>query len=114
MHELGIIVYISKSLVEIAKENNLTEIGSVTLEIGEVSGVVSDYLIDCWDYFRKKEPVLEHCEMKIETLPAVTFCEDCEQTYGTVEHGKTCPYCGSGNTYLVAGNECNIKEVEGA
>lgn len=37
MHELGIIVHISRTLDEVAKENNLTEIGSVTLEIGEVS-----------------------------------------------------------------------------
>ena len=43
---------------------------------------------------------------------AVTYCEDCHQTYGTVEHGKVCPFCSGGNTYLVAGNEFNIKEIE--
>ena len=37
MHELGIIVHITKTLQNVAKENNLSEIGSVTLEIGEVS-----------------------------------------------------------------------------
>ena len=42
MHELGIIVHISRTLEEVAKENQLTEIGSVTLEIGEVSGVVPE------------------------------------------------------------------------
>ena len=25
---------------------------------------------------------------------------------------KTCPYCGSGETYLLYGNECVIKEIE--
>lgn len=54
MHELGIIVHISRTLDEVAKENNLTEIGSVTLEIGEVSGIVPDYMTDCWKYYRKK------------------------------------------------------------
>ena len=28
------------------------------------------------------------------------------------EHGKICPYCGSGRTYLVQGNEHQIKEIE--
>ena len=50
MHELGIIVHISRTLEEVAKENQLTEIGSVTLEIGEVSGVVPEYMTDCWKY----------------------------------------------------------------
>lgn len=30
----------------------------------------------------------------------------------TVAHGKTCPYCGGGNTFLIQGNEFNIKEIE--
>ena len=46
MHELGIIVHITKTLQNVAKENNLSEIGSVTLEIGEVSTIVPDYLTD--------------------------------------------------------------------
>ena len=54
MHELGIIVHISRTLEEVAKENQLTEIGSVTLEIGEVSGVVPEYMTDCWKYYRRK------------------------------------------------------------
>ena len=47
MHELGIIVHITKTLQNVAKKNNLSEIGSVTLEIGEVSTIVPDYLTDC-------------------------------------------------------------------
>ena len=70
MHELGIIVHITKTLQNVAKENNLSEIGSVTLEIGEVSTIVPDYLTDCWKYYRKKFPLIEHSELKIEILPA--------------------------------------------
>ena len=68
MHELGIIVHITKTLQNVAKENNLSEIGSVTLEIGEVSTIVPDYLTDCWKYYRKKFPLIEHSELKIEIL----------------------------------------------
>ena len=25
---------------------------------------------------------------------------------------RTCPYCGSGSTWLLTGNEVNIKEIE--
>ena len=54
MHELGIIVHISKTLTEVAKENQISKIGAVTLEVGEVSGIVPDFLTDCWSYYRKK------------------------------------------------------------
>ena len=37
---------------------------------------------------------------------------DCKKQYGTVEHGRACPYCGGGNTWLLQGNEFMIKEIE--
>ena len=95
MHELGIIIHISKTLKEVAEENEVTKIGSVTLEIGEVSGIVPEYLLDCWDYYRKKSDLLSESELRIETLPAVTMCENCKKTYPTVKFGRQCPYCKS-------------------
>ncbi|MGN0365887.1 MAG: hydrogenase maturation nickel metallochaperone HypA [Suilimivivens sp.] len=112
MHELGIIVHITKTLEDIAQENQLTQIGSVTLEVGEVSGIVPEFLTDCWEYYRKKFKLMEEARLQIETLPATTFCEDCGKTYPTVQYGKKCPYCQSDHTYLMAGNECSIKEIE--
>lgn len=44
MHELGIVVHVMRMVEEVAEENQLTEIKSVTCEIGEVSGVVPEYL----------------------------------------------------------------------
>lgn len=112
MHELGIIIHIADTLDETAKENHITRIGSVTLRIGEVSGIVEDYFVDCWNYFRKKHDLLNDAELHIETIPAVTYCDSCGRTYETVKYGRTCPYCGSGETWLVQGNECVIKEIE--
>lgn len=112
MHELGIVFHIIDSIEEIGKENQLSEVASVTLEIGEVSGVVESYLKDCWKWAVKKTELLKDAALLVEQLPAVTICQDCNKTYQTVEHGKICPYCNSPNTYLVSGNEFNIKEIE--
>ena len=49
---------------------------------------------------------------RYEIIPAVTWCDDCKSTYPTVQYGKTCPHCGSGNTWLQQGNEINIKQIE--
>lgn len=112
MHELGIVTHIAKTLDEVAKDNGLNSIATVTVEIGEVSGILLDYFTDCWDYFKVKNPVLKDCKMIIETIPALTYCEDCHQTYETVRYAKICPHCGSEHTYLLQGNECNIKQIE--
>ncbi len=112
MHELGIIVHINRTLAEVAEENGVSRISRVTLELGEVSGIVPELLSDCWKFYRKKTSLLEEAELVIETLPAVTYCEDCGAHYETVRWGRKCPRCGSGRTYLIKGNECSIKEIE--
>ena len=114
MHELGIVVHVMRTVEEVAAENEITEIRSVTCEVGEVSGVVPAYLTDCWRYARKKSELLKDSELMIEKIPGVTVCEDCGRTYPTVQYAKICPHCGSCNTYLLEGNGFNIKEIEGA
>lgn len=112
MHELGVVFYVIRDVKEVAQQNNVSSIRSVTLEIGEVSGVIHEYLIDCWNWAKKREKVTENAELKIEQLDAVSFCEDCKQEYPTVEFAKICPHCQSENTYLLRGNEFTIKEIE--
>ena len=112
MHELGIVYHIMDSLEEVAKEHDVTSIHSVTVQVGEVSAVVPHYLTDCWAWAVKKRPLLAECEMKIETLPAVTWCDGCKREYPTVAHGRICPNCGSESTWLLKGNELSIKEIE--
>ena len=112
MHELGVVFYVVRDVKQVAEENAVEKINSVTLQIGEVSGIIPDYLTDCWNWAKKKEPVMEEAELLVEQIDAVSFCEDCEQEYPTVQYAKICPFCGSEHTYLVRGNEFLIKEIE--
>ena len=112
MHELGIVFHCIKQVNGIAAENGVKKIKSVTVEIGDVSTVIPYYFEDCWKWAVKKETVLKDAEIIIEKIPAVTHCENCGKDYPTVEHGKTCPHCGSGNTFLLTGNEIIIKQIE--
>ncbi len=112
MHEMGIVIHLAKTLDELAEEHHITRIGSVTLSVGEVSGIVNDLFIDAWEYFKKKHPILSDSELRMEVIPAVTHCDGCGEDYETVAHGKICPHCGSKETWLIQGNECIIKEIE--
>ncbi len=112
MHELGTIYYVIDTVEKLMVDNDLKKVGSITLEVGEVSGIIPSYLTEFWEYARAKTEHFKETELKIEILKAVTYCQDCKKTYPTMEYKKICPYCGSGNTFLVTGNEYNIKEIE--
>lgn len=112
MHELGIVFHVVDSIERVGRENNLSSVSSVTLELGEVSGVIDTYLLDCWRWAADKSELLRGAELLIEPIPARTVCNACGTTYGTVEHGRTCPACGSEDTVLVQGNEIEIKQIE--
>ena len=112
MHELGTIHYVIDTVEKLAVENELSKIASVTLEAGEVSGIIPHFLTDYWEYAKKKTTYLQEAELKIETIHAVTYCQSCGKTYPTVQYAKICPYCQSDNTFLVTGNEYVIKEIE--
>ncbi len=112
MHELGIVFHIIKSVEEVGRDNSLESVSAVTVQLGEVSGVIDFYLTDCWQWAVKRSELLADAELKIEEIKAVTYCEDCEKTYSTVDHGRTSPYCQSEKTYLLTGNEFIIKEIE--
>ena len=114
MHELGIVFKILDMVRGIAAENALAEVSSVTLELGEVSGIVFEQLQSCWDWAVKKEaPPLRGAALRLEQIEAVTVCNGCGKTYSTVAHGKVCPGCGGADTVLLRGNEVAVKEIEG-
>ena len=112
MHELGIVFYIIRDVKKAAEENRVERVSAVVMNIGEVSTVVPEYLTDCWRWAADREDLLRGCELRINIIPAVTYCGACGGEYETVPHGRTCPRCGSANTWLLRGNEVEIKEIE--
>lgn len=111
MHEMGTVMYVIRKVNEVCEENHLTKVGSVTLQVGEVSGILPDYLKDFWKWAVQKEQYLADAELVVEQIDAVTRCGSCGKTYETVKYAKICPYCGSDDTWLETGNEYIIKEI---
>lgn len=112
MHELGIVFHIIRGVEEVGRKNRVKRVSAVTLQLGEVSGVVEHYLQDCWRWAADRSELLKGAQLRVETIPAQTLCESCGEIYPTVAHGKTCPACGSAYTHLLQGSEMLIKEIE--
>ena len=112
MHELGIAFHIITEVDKIAEKNNVKEVKSVTLEIGEVSAVVPQYLQDVWVWAcENRSTHMKNCKLNIIVVKARSYCRACDKMYSTLE-GKKCPYCGGEDTFLVEGDQTNIKSIE--
>ena len=112
MHELGIVFHMRDLLEDVAREQGLVRIEKVVVDLGEVSGVVTELFDDAWKWASDKSDVLRGAVLEVRQIDALTVCNDCGRTYGTVAHGRTCPHCGSLHTELLRGNEMLIREIE--
>ena len=112
MHELGIVIHVVKQVEELVKKNNATKAVEVTLEVGEVSGVVKEYFVDAFNWAANRSEYMKECKLNYIVIQAITYCEDCKRTYQTVKYGKECPYCHSPNTYLTTGRDVMIKDIK--
>ena len=112
MHELGIVVHVIKQVEELAKKNNVKEVKELTLEVGEVSGVVKQYFVDAFEWAKKRTEYMKECKLNLIIIEAISYCEDCKDTFRTTEFGKTCPKCGGPNTYLVTGRDVSIRDIK--
>lgn len=114
MHELGLVFALQDLLEEVAAEQDLTRIYKVTVDLGQVSGVVVEQLTDAWNWAVRKSDLLRGCQLEVLEVEAVTVCNVCGRTYPTVPQGRICPHCGSADTVLLRGNEFEVASVEAA
>ena len=55
---------------------------------------------------------MQQTQLEMIILEGISFCQDCRRTYKTTAYARKCPHCGSDHTYLVTGNEVNIRDIE--
>ncbi|MFV0414565.1 MAG: hydrogenase maturation nickel metallochaperone HypA [Oscillospiraceae bacterium] len=110
MHELGIMYHVVKQVEAVAGQNNLTQIESLVLQIGEMASVVPQFIRACYPA-AVDGTLLQNTLLEIEILPANARCEECGKVYGLLANPGCCPHCGGQQKELLSGREFNIKEI---
>lgn len=107
MHELGI----SRNIVAIVTEAaDGRRVRRVTLEIGKLSGVMTDALRFCFDA-AAQGTVLEGALLDIREIEGRARCLACGAEFATRTFLDTC-VCGSRRLSRLAGEELNVKTME--
>ncbi len=112
MHELGIVFNIVATVENFAKQNSLSTVKSITLQVGELSSVLPKYLEDCYPAAVDKSGLLHDTKLVIEIVPATCACHECYEVFNLIQYKQTCPDCGSADTEIVSGKDLEIKEIE--
>ena len=111
MHELGLCNEMVHTLEDLMKKENLKSIKEITVEIGEITGVLPRYMKECWGP-ASEGTLLEGAALKIDFIPAKARCKNCGEEYLTSNNPK-CPNCGSEDKELENGFEFEIAEIKG-
>ena len=111
MHELGICDAILKTVDGIVKEEQLTVVHKITLELGMLSGVVPSFMTDCWQADIDGTPYADTL-LEIETINGIARCEDCGYEFSADLDRMYCPKCAGRRLTPLTGTDLTIKEIE--
>ena len=107
MHELSITCSIVELVANTAKGR---KVHRVTVEIGQLSGVVADS-ISLWFPEVAKGTDVEDASLDIREIAAIARCEACDAEFPTPSMLTPCP-CGSFRFTRLKGEELNVKSIE--
>ena len=107
MHELGITRNIVSIVSEAAKGRRVS---LITLEIGKLSGVMTDAVVFCFDVVAKGSPV-EGAKLEIREIDGRALCQACGSEFATPTLYTPCP-CGSRRWQRLCGEELNVKTMQ--
>jgi hydrogenase nickel incorporation protein HypA/HybF len=111
MHELGLTQHLVEIAAHAARENGARLVRSVTVEIGELAGVVPESVEFCFDAC-SRGTILEGSRLKILRIPGRGRCHDCKAECGLDIYTVVCPGCGGFSLERLQGEELRVIEVE--
>jgi hydrogenase nickel incorporation protein HypA/HybF len=110
LHELGVLIEVIKTVENLAIKNQLTEIDTLVLQIGELSSIIPRYIEACYPA-SAEGTILQNTKLKIEILPGNAICKRCNKVFNIIENNNKCPHCKSSDWEILCGKEFIIKEI---
>jgi hydrogenase nickel incorporation protein HypA/HybF len=111
MHETALALGLVDLVAQTAKRENAQRVRAVTVEIGALSHVEPEALIQAF-VVAAKGGVAETAALEIERPPGEAQCMGCGQTVAGLSRGDACPMCGSYKLLVTGGDQMRLKSLE--
>ncbi len=111
MHEMSVALSVVDQVERAARSGGAPGVRRVTVEIGELAGVVPDALAFCFG-LACCGTLLECAELVTRSVPGRASCAPCGRAWDTgMPPDMICAACRGGATELLSGRELRITEV---
>lgn len=110
MHELGIVMEIIRVVDDLAKEQGITEVDAIVLQIGELSPVVPRFVEECFP-IAVDGTFMKNTKLEIEIMPGNGICKSCGTVFNVLKSNGACSKCGSKTFDILSGRDFYIKEI---
>ena len=111
MHELTLLFGVAEQVEIVTKENGIDHVDAVVLQVGELTTVIPEFLMDGYPVISDEFDFLRGSELVIERIKGIATCIDCGEDYYVVENEGKCPECGSARKDILTGREFIIREI---
>jgi len=111
MHEFFVVQNVIRSVEEVLEKYPGKKVAKVVLLIGKFSGVEPELLKTALDFF-KAGSVIKDAEVVIELEDLKIRCKSCGKESIKDKWDLSCPFCGSLDCEVIAGEEMLLKTLE--
>lgn len=113
MHEISLVQGLLQQLAELAEQNNMTKVLSVTMNIGPLAGVVEDSFKFGFDILTAEDELVKGAKLVLLTTPVSYRCTECNNIeQSTTTKPDCCPKCGEVFLIPEGGNDLILQSVE--
>jgi hydrogenase nickel incorporation protein HypA/HybF len=110
MHELGVLNSMVHTIEKVVKEEGVTKVEKLVIEVGELSGIVPRYLEQSWPAASYKT-FMENTKLELIVVPGIVKCRSCGRVFNAVYSDLKCPSCEGKDLEILSGDDMIIKEI---
>lgn len=107
MHEISIMQNTLDLAIAQARQSEATKINCLTLNIGELSGVIPEALEFAFEVLIQ-DTIAQTARLEIKTIPVTCYCSQCDRNFQPDSYIYECPECRQISSNIVKGRELEL------
>ena len=111
MHEIGILYKMMDHAEAVARENNVSKIERIAVEVGDLSGVLPAFLEKYYPIVIEGREILKDSGLLIQMVPGQALCDECQTLYNVMKNEGKCPRCSSRSKSILGGRDFVVKSI---
>ncbi|WP_036477847.1 hydrogenase maturation nickel metallochaperone HypA [Myxosarcina sp. GI1] len=110
MHEVSMMQNTLEIAFDRARQNGATQIECLTLNIGELSGVIPEALEFAFEILIAGT-MAENASLEINLIPVTCYCQRCDRNFQPQDFVYRCPQCQQISTNILTGSELELASL---